>query len=128
MTEATTKPTKLGALNTRIEKLATELAKLTKERDDYAANEQAILAAAEARKQIEVDGLPQFTKVVFFFGRKENRKQYSGEVVAFRGASDTMPAAYKIETGVGFDLEVKVVPARDVELAPVLALADEPQA
>ena len=128
MTEATTKPTKLEALNTRITKLTAELEKLTKERDDYAANEQAILAAAEARKQIEVEGLPQFTKVVFFFGRKENRKQYSGEVVAFRGASDTLPAAYKIETGVGFDLEVKVVPARDVELAQPVVLEDGPAA
>ena len=125
MTESTTKPTKLEALNTRIEKLTTELAKLTTERDNFAANEAAERIRADNRKQIEVDGLPQFTKVVFFFGRKENRKQYSGEVVAFRGASDTLPAAYKIETGVGFDLEVKVVPARDVELAPSLVLADE---
>lgn len=109
------KPTKLQALRNKIEAAEAALVKLRAEATTLEQSEQAESEKAAARKQIEVDGLPEFTKVRFTFGRKDNRKDYTGEVVAFRPATGDMPAAYRIETGVGFDLQVLTVPARDVQ-------------
>lgn len=71
-------------------------------------------AEAEARKDIDVTGLPEGTKVAFNYGRGESRKELTGRTVAFRAKSDATDAAYKVETGEGFDVTVVTVFARDV--------------
>lgn len=121
MSETTpAKLTKLQTLDAKITAGEAALTKLREERNKLAAEETQAVEQAAARKQIEVDGLDEFTKVRFTFGRKDNRKDYTGEVVAFRPASGDLPAAYRIETGTGFDLQVLTVPARDVQpIAPV---------
>ncbi len=109
------KPTKVQSLSKRVADLEAKLAVANKE---LVAAQEVEAAAAEANKHrdlVETIGLPEFTKVRFTFGRKDTRKEYTGEVVAFRPASGELSAAYRIETGTGFDLQVLTVPARDVQ-------------
>lgn len=74
----------------------------------------SVTAEAEARKDIDVTGLPEGTKVAFNYGRGESRKELTGRTVAFRAKSNAADAAYKVETGEGFDVTVVTVFARDV--------------
>lgn len=111
----TTKPTKAQSLLSKIATAEAKLALMHKELAEVQAAEAKEAEIAAARQQIEVDGLPEFTKVRFTFGRKDTRKEYTGEVVAFRPAQGELPAAYRVETGTGFDLQVLTVPARDVQ-------------
>lgn len=115
MSETTTKLTKVQALEKKAAELEAKLSVLHKELAAAKEAEAAEQALAASRQQIEVDGLPEFTKVRFTFGRKDTRKEYTGEVVAFRPAQGELPAAYRVETGTGFDLQVLTVPARDVQ-------------
>lgn len=124
MSEPTTKPTKVQSLTKRAAELEAKLSVLHKELAAAQEAEKAELAAGAARQQVEVDGLPEFTKVRFTFGRKDNRKEYTGEVVAFRPAQGELPAAYRVETGTGFDLQVLTVPARDVQVLAEVATED----
>ena len=124
MTEATTKPTKVQSLSKRAAELEAKLAVLHKELAAAQAIEAAEAEAGKSRNEIEVTGLAEFTKVKFTFGRKDTRKEYTGEVVAFRPASGDLAAAYRIETGAGFDLQVLTVPARDVQPVTHVAVDD----
>jgi hypothetical protein len=93
-------------------KLADLEGKLSTAELEYAESQKL----SAAREAIEVTGLPAGTEVTFEFGRKDNKKTYTGTVVAFRAAVDTLPSAYKVKVGDGFDAEIKTVPARDVAL------------
>lgn len=121
------KPTKVQSLSKRAAELEAKLSILHKELAAAQAAEQAEAESGAAREQIEVTGLPEFTKVKFTFGRKDNRKEYTGEVVAFRPAGGDLPAAYRIETGAGFDLQVLTVPARDVQPVTPVVVEDAPE-
>lgn len=119
MTDATTvaaKPTKLEALDVKLAAARATVDKLFAERNALVSAQEAEQAAAAAREAIDVTGLDAYTKVLFIFGRKENRKQREGNVVAFAPAAGELPARYKIEVGSGFDVEILTVPARDVTL------------
>lgn len=117
MTEATTtKPTKIEALRSKIAAKQADLSKLEAALAAEVLAEETTAAQAQARATIEVTGLPPLSRVRFQYGRKDTRKELTGEVVAFRPAQDTLPAAYRIEVGSGFDTEVLTVPARDVEV------------
>jgi len=104
------------ALQTAIAALQTKLAdlegKLSTAELEFAESQKL----SAAREAIEVTGLPAGTEVTFDCGRKDNKKTYTGTTVAFRAAVDTLPAAYKVSVGAGFDAEIKVVPARDVSV------------
>lgn len=114
MTEATKKPTKIEALRAKIAATQQALANYEAELSRLTIAEDQAAAERAAREQIEVVGLDAYTKVRFQYGRKDTRKEYTGEVVAFRPAQGELPAAYRVETGTGFDTEVLTVPARDV--------------
>lgn len=119
-----TKPTKIEALQTKITGLQATIDKLNAELAELVKAEEATAGERAAREQVEVIGLSPLTKVRFFFGRKDNRKEYTGDVVAFRPAAGELPAAYKIEVGTGFDTDIKTVPARDVQPVQPVALED----
>ena len=114
MTEATTKPTKLQALTAKIATLQQQVTTLIAERDQLAAAEQEAAEKQAARASVEVTGLAPDTTISFIYGRKDNRKDRTGVVVAFAAAAGDMPARYKVKAGDGFDAELLVVPARDV--------------
>jgi hypothetical protein len=80
------------------------------------AQRDAELAQAEARKAIDVDGLPVGTVVEFKFGRAEKARTLTGTVAAFAPATDELPARYRITSGEGFDAQDFRVPARDVSV------------
>jgi hypothetical protein len=124
----TTKPTKVQSLSKRVAELEAKLTVLHKELAVAQAVEAAEAEAGKNREAVEVTGLPEFTKVRFTFGRKDTRKEYTGEVVAFRPASGELAAAYRIETGTGFELQVLTVPARDVQPIVPVAVEDAPVA
>lgn len=122
MTEATVtakKPTKIEALEAKIATTQQALANYEAELGRLKQAEAEAAAIANARKSVEVDGLPAGTKVKFTYGRKDTRKDLTGEVVAFRQALDTLPASYRVEVGAGFDTELLTVPARDVNVLAV---------
>lgn len=114
MTEATKKPTKIEALRTKIAAAQQALANYEAELSRLTLAEDQAAAERAAREQIEVVGLDAYTKVRFQYGRKDTRKELTGEVVAFRPEQGSLPAAYRVEVGSGFDTEVLTVPARDV--------------
>ena len=134
MTDAITNPTpvankvdpvKLAArLVAEKTKLQDRLVQIAIELEPLAAIAAAAEEAAKAREVIDVTGLDAYTKVTFEFGRKDNRKTLSGEVVAFAPAADKLPARYKIEVGSGFEASFYVVPSRDVALAAPVVVAD----
>jgi hypothetical protein len=109
----------IDAINKAIEATLSKLADLEAKKSKLEVEAEEEAATAAARAKIELVGLPVGTEVTFSFGRKDNRKEFTGKVLAFRPAADTLPAAYKVETGTGFDADIKVVPARDVN--PVVA-------
>lgn len=123
----TTKLSKVQSLTKRAAELEAKLAVLHKELAAAKAVEAAEAEAGKNREAVEVTGLPEFTKVRFTFGRKDTRKEYTGEVVAFRPASGDLAAAYRIETGTGFDLQVLTVPARDVQPVTPVVVEDAPE-
>lgn len=114
MTEATKKPTKIEALRAKIAAAQQALANYEAELSRLTIAEDQAAAERAAREQIEVVGLDAYTKVRFQYGRKATRKELTGEVVAFRPEQGSLPAAYRVEVGSGFDTEVLTVPARDV--------------
>jgi hypothetical protein len=105
----------ITALKKSIEALQIKLAdlegKLSTAELEFAESQKL----SAAREAIEVTGLPAGTEVTFEFGRKD-KKVYTGTVLAFRAAVDTLPSAYKITIGAGFDADIKTVPARDVSV------------
>lgn len=127
MTEATKAPT-LADLNKLISKRDAAQA-VVKQLEEiipgFEAQLKDALAAQQAREVVEVTGLAVGTTITFTYGRKDNRTERTGEVVAFAPAADTMPARYKVEVGSGFDIELLTVPARDVA-TPAPAVAADP--
>lgn len=81
------------------------------------AERAAEVAAEQARELTESTGIPVGTQITFDYGRGETRTTKSGKVLAFRAKSDTVPAAYKVEVGEGFDLDVVTVLAANVKVA-----------
>lgn len=72
-------------------------------------NEEAQRAAVEAA------GVQVGSVITFDYGRGETRTSKQGKVLAFRPKTDTLPAAYKVEVGEGFDLDVVTVLAVNVK-------------
>lgn len=79
------------------------------------AQRDAEVAAEQARAAVEANGVPVGTAITFDYGRAATRTERTGKVLAFRAKTDTVPAAYKVETGEGFDLEVVTVLAANVK-------------
>lgn len=71
--------------------------------------------AAERIAEIEAKGVAVGSVITFDYGRAATRTERSGKVLAFRPKTDTVPAAYKVEVGEGFDLEVVTVLAVNVK-------------
>lgn len=81
------------------------------------AQRDAEAAAAEARAQVEATGFEPGTLISFEYGRAATRTTKTGTVLAFRPKTDTVPAAYKVQTGEGFDAEVLTVLAINVKVS-----------
>jgi hypothetical protein len=82
---------------------------------DLIAKHEAEVAEAEARARVETTGFPPGTLIIFEYGRGATRTEKAGTVLAFRPKTDNLPAAYKVQTGEGFDAEVLTVLAVNVK-------------
>lgn len=100
----------IAKLETAREAAVSTILNIDKQLEELRPKAEAELAQAEARRIIDVEGLPHATQVAYDFGRGEKRRRLTGLVSAFNAETKK----YRILCGSGFDAELHTVSSSEI--------------